>query len=78
MSGFGTYTWSSGNIVYEGNLRHFDLAFLKVSIFFTKSVYKLKCNLECNPLINNKTGIRGGSCNPSYWEVGIGGWFGVV
>jgi hypothetical protein len=25
-----------------------------------------------------KTGIRGGSCNPSYWEVGIWGWFGVA
>jgi hypothetical protein len=25
-----------------------------------------------------ETGIRGGSCNPSYWEVGIWGWFGVV
>jgi hypothetical protein len=24
-----------------------------------------------------KTGIRGRSCNPSYWEVGIWGWFGV-
>jgi hypothetical protein len=22
-----------------------------------------------------ETGIRGGSCNPSYWEVGIWGWF---
>jgi hypothetical protein len=24
-----------------------------------------------------RTGIRVGSCNPSYWEVGILGWFGV-
>jgi hypothetical protein len=52
MSGFGTMTWSSGS-VYEGNLKHFDLAFIKVSIFLTKSVYKLQCNLECNPVMIN-------------------------
>jgi hypothetical protein len=27
--------------------------------------------------IEGKTGIRAGSCNPSYWEVRIRGWFGV-
>jgi hypothetical protein len=27
-----------GGDIYEGNLRHFDLAFKKVSIFLTKSV----------------------------------------
>jgi hypothetical protein len=29
------------------------------------------------PTLMGQTGIRGGSCNPSYWEVGIWGWFGV-
>jgi hypothetical protein len=38
--------------VYEGNQKHFDLSFLKISIFLTKSVHKLQCNHECNTVMN--------------------------
>jgi hypothetical protein len=43
-----------------------------------KYVEDQKGSIFVNIAPNNlKTGIRGGSCNPSYWEVGIWGWFGV-
>jgi hypothetical protein len=52
-NGRGTYKWSDGS-VYEGNLKHFDLVCFKLVLFWTKSVHKLQCNLECNPVMNKR------------------------
>jgi hypothetical protein len=38
-------------------------------IIYKKSFRWLHCFIHCG-----QTGIRGGSCNPSYWEVDIWGW----
>jgi hypothetical protein len=51
LNGRGGSVWSNGNN-YEGNLQHFYLAFLKLSLFLTKSVHNLQCNHECNTVMN--------------------------
>jgi hypothetical protein len=59
------------------NLQAFKKKFKKVawSQCFSPPGYQTAIVLNKTP--NPQTGIRGGSCNPSYWEVGILGWFGV-
>jgi hypothetical protein len=51
MSGHGTYTLPDGS-VYEGNLKHFDLAFvLKLSLFLNPNQLTIAPVLECNPVL---------------------------